>query len=250
MVKFIVTGDIQVGNPSQEVNKRGFLESCNKISPKFVIHAGDITDLGENGNLINYLWYVMANNCWYPCLQKPHKKGWGFYPPKQLTEYKEKFVDKLSKDIELLECLGNHDLYSYPIQPVKKYITSKFGNTYYKKQYGSLSVYSLDVYPNKEISDWLYQNISENKNAPYVCFFHYPITGPLSDWWKEEEKEYFYNKIKGSNCLALYVGHTHGSAMYRYHEFEQYDGSGDSFWFVEYDDETQKINHTQLYNIQ
>lgn len=248
MIKFIVTGDIQIGNPSQKVNKEGFIETCNKINPNFVIHSGDITDLGENGDVVNYLWYLIANNCWYPCINKPHHWGGVDYPPKQLDEYKEQYVNKLSKNIELLECLGNHDLYCYPKQPVKKYIINKFGNTYYKKQYGNLSVYSLDVYPNKKISDWLYENISKDLNAPYVCFFHFPITGPLSDWWNDDEKNYFYEKIKGSKCLALYVGHTHGSATYKFNEFDQYDGSGDSFWLVEYDEQTQDIKHTLMSN--
>jgi hypothetical protein len=230
MVKFVITGDFQVGNQEQIPNKVNLINTINKINPNVVIHCGDLTDLGEDGNYLNYAWYKLYN-----FIHKIDEKV--VFPANQLTEYKNEFVNKLNSSIELLECLGNHDTYSCPIQPVKNYIVEKFGNIYYKKKYDDLNVYCLSHYPNKEISDWLEKQIQDGEK--YVVFFHYPIVGPFSDdpkWWKKEEQDYFYSKIKGTNCLAIYVGHTHTSSVYPFHEFMQYDGSGDAFWIAEYKD--------------
>lgn len=229
MVKIVITGDYQVGNQEQVVNKENIINVINKINPDVLIHSGDLTDLGEDGNLINYIWYHIYNTIHH--IHDPI-----YYPPKQLTKYKEDFVNKINPNIELLECLGNHDTYCGPIQPVKNYIVKKFGSTYYKKKYNDLSVYCLDCYPNKEISDWLEEQLKQD-NDNYIVFFHYPIVGPMSDdpkWWNKDEQDYFYSKIKGTKCLAIYVGHTHTSSAYQFNEFIQYDGSGNSFWIAEY----------------
>lgn len=245
MVTFVVTGDIQIGNPTQVPNKRGFVELCNRIKPDFVIHAGDVTDLGENGDFINYAWYVIANNCWYPCICKPSNRGWPTYPPQQLTEYIETYVDRIAAPV--LECRGNHDTYSYPSQPVKKYIETKHGGLWYKKKYGDLAVYSLDVYPTREISDWLAAQLLADE-SPYVCFWHYPIVGPFEEEWPAEDKAYFYSVVtsRKARCLAIYVGHTHGSAHYVYNGIPQYDGSGAESWVVTFDGAT--LNHTKVPN--
>ena len=231
MVRFVITGDYQVGNQEQVPNKVNLIQTINSVKPDVVLHCGDLTDLGENGSFINYAWYQIYNAIHKIDSHVP-------YPPQQLNQYKKEFVEQLHPEIELLECLGNHDTYAYPIQSVKSYIIDKFGWIYYKRKYDDLSVYCLSHYPNKQIADWLEQQIKID-TGNYVVFFHYPIVGPFSDdpkWWSREEQDYFYSKIKGTNCLAIYVGHTHTSSLYQFNEFIQYDGSGDSFWIADYKD--------------
>lgn len=248
MIRFIVTGDFQSGNKPQMPNKVGIIDTINLLNPDYVIHCGDLTDLGEGGKLsrfINYVYYNIYNFFLMFKIRRFQKVN---YPPTQYESYKNDFVNKLNPNIKLLECLGNHDLYAHPCKPVKNYIVRKFGKTYYKKYFSNLAVYCLNVYPTKKISDWLRKQINKNIDEPFICFFHYPIVGFFDDWWKQDEKDYFYNIIHDKKCLAIYVGHTHVSNMYQYNNVSQYDGSGQSLYLVTYNPDNQTLTHELIPN--
>lgn len=227
-MKIIVTGDIQIGNVQQAYNKQGLIATVIRENPRLFIHCGDITDLGESGSIINKIYYRLYNACCMPCgLERVNTDS-----PEQLQEYQEMIQPIRDAGIEILECLGNHDLYAHPVKAVRSYIKRQYGNTYYRRDYEGLSIFCLDVYPNKEICEWLRKELAFlGEDAPFICFFHYPVVGPISDWWTDEEKSTFLNVIRNYNCLALYVGHTHLSGRYDVQlgdkVIPQYDGSGD-----------------------
>jgi cytolysin (calcineurin-like family phosphatase) len=50
-------------------------------------------------------------------------------------------------------------------------------------------------------------------NRPIVIFQHFAWTGGMSDWWKPEAKDRFYDAVKNYRVAALINGHSHGAAF-------------------------------------
>jgi hypothetical protein len=82
----------------------------------------------------------------------------------------------------------------------------------------------LDVYPDEANRRWLGKDLAKpTRERPTVLFFHYPLRGPFSDWWKEEEKQAFARTIEGCNVIAIFHGHYHGSLHYRWKGYDIYN---------------------------
>jgi Icc-related predicted phosphoesterase len=174
--------------------------SKHKESPlDFVICPGDLTDTAADG-------------CGCRC-----KKTIS-----ELNEFVDNYVSPLEGNgIPVKATIGNHD-YSrtYPCNGVEKFIKRKYGATYssdhgtsgyYTFGHNGVQFISLGVYPKN--LKWLKSVLPADKKAPLIIYYHYNTlkSEPFGDWWKEEEKQAFYDVIKDYNILCIICGHWHTS---------------------------------------
>jgi predicted phosphodiesterase len=214
----MIMGDLQFGSkdgcvyPSRIENLKEYLTTPNL---RAVISAGDLTDHGYGKSLL--------------CFK---------HPDNELLEYKEQFVKPIDEaGIELLMCHGNHDTYvpkPYIYKPVLRWLyqrypdCTKFMNyrysVCYKRTINGVDFISMGIYPKN--LEWLKNHI--NATRPTIIFFHFNIVSsePYGKWWKEEEKEAFYQVIKHCNVLALVHGHYHKSYTTFWKDIPVYNGSG------------------------
>jgi predicted phosphodiesterase len=222
-MKFGVISDPQSGDSTQEKNKRGIVNKFLIEDPKFVLFPGDLTSHGWNACLFNYI----IKKIFFP------KETYKYV--KELGKFIDTYITPLeNNDIRTFSVMGNHDTYTGPILPVKCWIKKKHGYTYYKKSYNNnLDIFGLDIYPTKNICDWLTTVIDDNKYS--MLFFHYPVQGPYSNWWPEEDKEYFYNTIRNRKILMIACGHYHKTEKYMWRGFQIVNAGGKGGAIVEAD---------------
>ena len=58
---------------------------------------------------------------------------------------------------------------------------------------------------------------------PVLLWFHYPLAGPYSDWWTEDEKTAFRKTVEGYSIVAVFHGHYHRSGHYRWRGLQVYN---------------------------
>jgi predicted phosphodiesterase len=229
-LKFAVISDTQIGDEIQERYKLNAVKVVLEEKPEFVLFPGDLTTHGWNA-------------CWFNWIIKKL-----FFPQetyryeKELGKFVNQFILPIEKNgIKTYSVMGNHDTYNGPILPVKCWIKKKHGNTHYKVKYNDkLDIYGLGIYPTNEICDWLSKNLDDNKFS--ILFFHYPTSGDYSDWWGDDEKEYFYNTIKDRKILTMATGHFHTSTLYDWKEYTLINGAGSTVAIVDVDLDTGDVD--------
>lgn len=60
------------------------------------------------------------------------------------------------------------------------------------------------------------KNNLRNKNQPVILFFHYGWDDFSNLWWTPAEQEAFYKVIKDYNIAAIFHGHDHAAANYKW----------------------------------
>jgi len=180
-----------------------------------VVSAGDLTDHGWGKSL---------------CFRKQDD---------EFTPFIENFVNPLEKmGLRILLCGGNHDTYvkfPYIHKPVLQYIKEKYNSTYYhfdhnksncyKREIHGITFISMGVYPKN--LKWLSENLPNDKSSPVIIFFHYNFLDDEahSGWWKEIEKQEFYNVIKDHNISGIMHGHIHTTSVKKWNGIPVFNGS-------------------------
>jgi 3',5'-cyclic AMP phosphodiesterase CpdA len=120
---------------------------------------------------------------------------------------------------------GNHDRHTLlPVQQVLAGVREAHGALTYSWDWDKLHLVCLDLYPDAANRQWLAKDLEKvGKEAPVVLFFHYPLLGPFSDWWKDKDKRAFARTIEGYNVIAVFHGHYHGSEHYRWRGHDVYN---------------------------
>ena len=221
MIKFLVDSDLHfrrnIRNDKLDHVKK-ITNLCNQEKINALICPGDLTNNGWNGKHIL---------CWY-------------YGGKedQLTPLKKQYVDILSQKLPVYLCGGNHDYYvpwPYITHPVINYIKERHGAKYYSFDIQTLHFICLDRYPDKYGIKFLQKDLEKYKDRDIIIIFHYNLIGPYSNWWKENEKEIFYNTIKNHNIIALIVGHWHTSRVDEWKGYKVIYGAGSKIAKCTYD---------------
>lgn len=217
------TGNVRIRSDKKDnVNK-----IKNDKNSSFVIVAGDMTHNGSDGKKLL-------------CIPISGQQ-------KQLQGYVEQYVTALAT-IPVYECMGNHDNWTYfPYihKAVEEYIKEKFGSTCYSWKYGKVSFICLGLYPNDEGLRYL-NNVLDGE-TPTVLIFHYNLHGPWSDFWTTEEKDRFYNTIKGyKNILLIVTGHIHASEEYIWNGFKVITCGGSGLMKCTYNHMNNKITVNRI----
>jgi cytolysin (calcineurin-like family phosphatase) len=127
---------------------------------------------------------------------------------------------------------GNHDRHAFLFRPVLSGIRQRHGDLVYSWDWDDVHLVCLDLYPDAANLRWLRRDLARvGRRAPVVIFFHYPVLGPYSDWWTDDEKEAFGRAIDGYNVVGIFHGHFHRSQHYRWHGLDVYNvGSSRHGW--------------------
>lgn len=231
---FVADGDPQVGSETdsdglpivRKVKQNMGSRLIKYEKPiKFVICAGDLTSLGQDGKKIL---------CW--------KNG----EYNQVGIFLNDYLNNIeSKGIRVYCCPGNHDTYvawPYWYKPVFNFLRRKYNannDGCYMFEMSGVKFISLGIYPNKKNLDWLKDQIRDLfKGTPLIIFYHYNTVDsePYSDWWKDEEKEAFYQVIKDYNVQLIINGHYHASGKGMWHGIPVVRGSGHKSCIIEMND--------------
>lgn len=235
---FAVISDPQVSIKKNLKNK-GYINKIKKKNPEFVLFPGDLTSHGRNKNIINLIGFKLRK-IWnfIRCSQLPYD----FKLENELDLFKEQFIEPIEKlGIKTYSVMGNHDTYTGPILPVKKWIKKKHNGTYYKINYSKyIDIYGLHIYPSKKICDWLKKNISNKKYN--IIFFHYPLKGPYSREWDDKEKQYFKKTINKLKINLICHGHHHISETYKWNNIRVINAAGKKICFVNLDIKNKKLD--------
>lgn len=211
-ITFLVAADTHLGIPGMEELNRKQVEAMNAMpgteypaeiggkvaTPQGVLIAGDLTDTGRIEQ-----WDAF-------------KKLYGLTGKDGLLKF------------PLYEGTGNHDRYvegAYGDRmPVLEDVTKRHGGLTYWWKWHDVHFFNLDEWPDPQRRAWLEEQLkSVNRETPIVIYFHYGLSGPYSDWWKDQDKEAFAQIIKGYNVIALFHGHYHGSGHYVWKGYDVYN---------------------------
>ena len=162
--------------------------------PAAVIVAGDLTDLGR------------------PSEGWTFTEVYGFLRGQGLLEYPV-FVGT-----------GNHDQGVPLVHIVPGAVAFRHGSLDYAIRLGGLHVIGLDVYPDASALPWLRAELERvGPGQPVLLWFHYPLAGPYSDWWTDEEKLAFRGVVEGYSIVAVFHGHYHRSGHYEWKGLQVYN---------------------------
>jgi len=145
------------------------------------------------------------------------------------------------------ECSGNHDRHTFLFRPVLHGVRRRHGGLTYSWDWDDVHLASLDCYPDAGSLRWLTRDLARvGTERPVVIFFHYPLLGPYSDWWNQNEKNAFRDAIMGYNVIAIFHGHYHASNRYRWEGYDVYNvgsprHSAHSFAVVRITDTTMTV---------
>lgn len=220
MWSIIIASDLHFNNDSKRNFKKDDIERIltvkDKYNIKLVISAGDLTDNGTDGSMVLF------------------KKT-----QDQLTPLKNEWVKPLeNNNIQVFLTLGNHDCQKYLYnKPIAKYIRNKYDASYsyynkyrsgyYVREFNDIIFLSCGIYPKR--INWIKNQLEKYQNKQIIIFYHYNTiedeTG--SDWWKQSEKEDFYNIIKNyKNIIAIINGHIHQTYDKEWRGFKMLNGGG------------------------
>lgn len=188
---------------------------------KALIVTGDLTDNGYNGVTRNLC-------CW--------KAGGS---ERQLDNLINKYIDPISKYSNVYLCPGNHDLGDKTVRPVIKYIKKKHGNLHYGFIINDIRFLCCGIYPDSKVIKWLKTELKNYKKNKIIIYFHYNIEGEWSNWWKDTEKDAFYNSIIDykDNILAIFVGHQHNSYNSIWNGIHVVSSAGNQIYVCTYKDD-------------
>jgi len=191
-----------------------------------VIVAGDLTAHGYDGIITNqWLFPIFGPNSWIT----------GGSSVNELQMLKDQFVYRVGaqQNVYMFLMNGNHDLNNGAGRnPVCDYITSIYHNTFYVVQYNGYFFFMCGLYPTAGINSWIQQQMQMHgitNQTPLFFSFHYNLTGDMSDWWSEAEKDAFYATIQGKNVVGIFVGHRHESYQNEWKGIKVVSAGGFSF---------------------
>jgi len=145
------------------------------------------------------------------------------------------------------ECAGNHDYGTYCPYPVFNYIVQRHGAYIYWWKNKGVAFISVHIYPDGVWLPWLQSTLSLlGKSTPTVIFWHYNLVGPWSDWWTDEQKQAFYNVIKGYRIISLVTGHEHVSEITTWNGIQEIKGSGTTIALCHYNSTNNNISVTWI----
>lgn len=234
MVKILLTSDLHFTSSGFRYKKNGYMDAVINTLKLGNIDAniitGDLTDLDSDGKH-------------FCCIPYGGKED-------QMTPLKNTYIKAVEKYTKVYVCLGNHDwaqIDPFTYRPMKNYIIQKYGNLRYVFGIGDICFISLNIFPDDDSLNFLQKYLKNSPKYPIILFFHYNLTGAWSDWWTDAQKEKFYNVIKNSNIIGLFVGHRHETYTDTWHGIPIVSGAGDdSFYIVDIDDKTFKITTQQV----
>jgi len=231
-IVFICDSDLHF-NPQIRVEKENHVEKikAQNDNPSIILLIGDLTDTGSDGKKI------------LGCIPISGKH-------KELQGLKTDFIKPLEDSgFSVYSCMGNHDDYTYfpyIYKPIEKFIKEKHGNLCYSFIKDNLKFICLSKCPTESNLTYLKTQLSNNSPLqPTVLFFHYNLIGKWSDWWKESEKEDFYQAIKEYNIILIATGHIHSTSQYEWKNYKVITCGGSQMIKCTYDD-IQKILTTEF----
>lgn len=188
-------------------------------TPIAVLVAGDLTDSGEYFNWFGY----------------------------RLLHRHDGFRDDYAMDgkgrlkYPVLEAYGNHDIAEQRTVVRKQIVARNRRRTglhlsenglHSSWDWGNVHFINLNLYPGSTdkagqsldfVKDDLAHNLSKN-GRPIVILHHYGFD-PFSceeRWWTEQERETYYDAIKGFNVVAIFSGHNHAQSHRKWHDIDAY----------------------------
>lgn len=201
-VTLYAISDTHFGAEGIEARNRRMIEQINAMpgreyptggkvaAPVAVLHAGDITDMGLEGQ-----W-------------KQFEKLYGRTGTEGLLKF------------PIFETFGNHDTETI-IGPVPGHVRKRHGATIYSWDEGPLHIACLGKYPDSVGVEWLKKDLARvGTKKPVLFYFHYGLEGPFSDWWSPAEKEAFAKAIEGFNVIGILHGHYHMSGKYQWKGYD------------------------------
>jgi hypothetical protein len=127
-------------------------------------------------------------------------------------------------EFPVYEGTGNHDRPNPLFRPVLLAVAQRHGGLAYAFDFGDLRLVCLDEYPNAARLAWLEDELERvGRDRPVVIYFHFPFTGPYSDWWTDEEKTAFREAVRGYRIVGVFHGHYHGSGHYVWRGLDVYN---------------------------
>ena len=244
VLTFIVDSDLQVGYNNYDHIRREKTENADLIKSrlekgdiKALIVTGDLTQNSADGK--SFLFYKYGGET------------------DQMTPLFDEYINPLKNSINMYFVPGNHDYYvsgsrwPYIHRPALQYVRNHhklplnfwpdIGDTVYsfdlKGDNGELIHFcACDIYPSAKVLKWLKNDLKNNKDKKIVLFHHYNMSGSFSNWWKNEEKDNYYNLIKDFNVILILEGHSHNNSVYKYKDIPVVRAAGAGFMVVTIDD--------------
>lgn len=141
------------------------------------------------------------------------------------------YVKELDPTIKPRLCMGNHDNYvpwPYIHKPIRNFIFFRHGGLRYNFDIKGYKFICLNVYPDDRSLRYLRRVLSNIGDQPVILFWHYNLTGPLSDWWPKTQKDKLYNLLQetGANVKLIITGHTHTNRLITWKNYKTVLGSG------------------------
>ena len=231
-MNFILTSDIHANGTTIRSDKISDTKLLKDYYDKvdLIIIAGDLLDTGANGE--DDLQIV--NNC--VCIG--HHKN----ELKSYIDFLNEIDTNWFNSSKIYMCLGNHDTYTdslktklfrffhcgkYPPNTIQGLLEQKYGGQLYSFVKKGITFLCLGIYPDHNAIIFLREELKKSLHCdPIILFFHYPLTGPYSDWWKDEERVRFYETIKGKNIICICVGHYHDTYITTWNDIPVISGAG------------------------
>jgi 3',5'-cyclic AMP phosphodiesterase CpdA len=120
---------------------------------------------------------------------------------------------------------GNHDLFggTYVVERIRE----RHGAVAYSFDWDDLHVVSLGEAPDYRTLGWLMEDLARiGRERPVVLFQHYPLAGRMADgnWFgRGDYREHLSRILDGFNVVAVFHGHYHASAWYRWNGIDVFN---------------------------
>lgn len=138
-----------------------------------------------------------------------------------------KLTDFTKSTLQIPPLLGSGPLWAGVCYPYSDKPSDPAGGYYRSFKIRGCVFFACGIYPNSKtvfldplIADYVKGDMltgpARKDKTPVFFFFHYNIQGAFSDWWDDDEKDYFYEVIKDLNVKAIFCGHNHFSEYYEW----------------------------------